>query len=290
MPKGAPSRPLRMEAFLAKLETRTGRIVRRRKPGPNTTPQILVWSSRCIGWRRAARNRGGARPIAVAPGGPHNSDDRSAPSSTVCCRAASGRSLRPASRSVAGHLTFVQCHDCNACPGSPSCRSGGRLRLAQCVASSSRPRDGTGTSEHSEAAVVNGWDVRPVLERKVACSSGRVVPNRLITAPGPDSAPPAAYLRASTEHAGHPVAASTAACGGRLGGGPAHDDALHRPRPCTGTDGDTPPRHIPLPTSLRDSPACRAVWLYAAGILNHVQPPQVAPASRSKLAPNPRSV
>jgi hypothetical protein len=32
------------------------------------------------------------------------------------------------------------------------------------------------------------------------------------------------------------------------------------------------------------------VWLYAPGILNFVQPPQVAPASRSKLAANPRSV
>ena len=70
----------------------------------------------------------------------------------------------------------------------------------------------------------------------VACSSGRVVRDRLITAPGPDPAPPAAYLRASTERAGHPVAASTAACGGRLGGGLAHDATLHRPRPCPGTD------------------------------------------------------
>ncbi len=38
------------------------------------------------------------------------------------------------------------------------------------------------------------------------------------------------------------------------------------------------------------STACRAVWLYAPGFLNLVQPPQVAPASRSKLASNPRSV
>ncbi len=38
------------------------------------------------------------------------------------------------------------------------------------------------------------------------------------------------------------------------------------------------------------STACRAAWLYAPGFLNLVQPPQVAAASRSKLAPNPRSV
>jgi hypothetical protein len=49
-------------------------------------------------------------------------------------------------------------------------------------------------------------------------------------------------------------------------------------------NGDTPPRHIPLPTSLRAPPARRTVGLYAPGILNLAQPPQVAPASRSKLA------
>lgn len=36
-------------------------------------------------------------------------------------------------------------------------------------------------------------------------------------------------LRASTEHAGRLVAATTAACGGRLGGGSAHVDTAHRP-------------------------------------------------------------
>src|SRR5208337_3183207 len=54
--------------------------------------------------------------------------------------------------------------------------------------------------------------------------------------------------------------------------------------------GDMPPRHIPRPRHSAHSTACRAVWLYAPGFLNLVQPPQVAPASRSKLAPNPRSV
>ena len=143
-----------------------------------------------------------------------------------------------------------------------------------------------------KAAVVNGWDVRPTLERiSRLLSSGRIVRNRLITAPGPDRCPPAAYLRASTEHAGHPVVASTAAFGGRL--------AVAQPTttPFTGLVrapepvGDMPPRHIPRRTSLpAHSTACRAVWLYWRGFLNLVQPPQVAAASRSKLAPNPRSV
>ena len=110
------------------------------------------------------------------------------------------------------------------------------VRLAQRVTSSIRRRPAPARTNTVRAAVVNGWDVRPTLERIVACSSGRIVRNRLITAPGPDPVPPAAYLRASTVHAGHPVAASTAACGRRLGGGPAHDDTLHRPRPCPGTD------------------------------------------------------
>ena len=64
--------------------------------------------------------------------------------------------------------------------------------------------------------------------------------------------PPAAYLRASTGQAGHPpVVVSTAACGRRLGGGLALDGLF------TGLDrapertGDSPPRHIPSPTSLR---------------------------------------
>jgi len=83
---------------------------------------------------------------------------------------------------------------------------------------------------------VNGWDVRPTLERAVAYSSGRIVRNRLITAPGPDPAPPAAYLQASTVHPGHPVEVSAAACGGRLGGGPAYDGGHDLPRPRPGTD------------------------------------------------------
>src|SRR5262245_4785350 len=87
-----------------------------------------------------------------------------------------------------------------------------------------------------KAAVVSGWEIRPTLERIVGCSSGRLVGCRLITAPGPDPAPPAADRQASTEHAGHPVAARTAACTGRLGGGPAHDEILRRDRLCPGTE------------------------------------------------------
>jgi hypothetical protein len=76
-----------------------------------------------------------------------------------------------------------------------------------------------------KAAGVNDWDVRPTLERIIACRSGRIVRNTLITAPGPDPAPRAAYLRAPTEHAGHPVAASTPVAGDAS---PGLDDSHHR--------------------------------------------------------------
>src|SRR2546423_264745 len=58
------------------------------------------------------------------------------------------------------------------------------------------------------------------------------------------------FLRGSTAHAGYPVAASTATCGGRLDGAPAHGYTLHRPRPCPESTGDLPPGDIPRPTSL----------------------------------------
>ena len=88
------------------------------------------------------------------------------------------------------------------------------------------------------------------------------------------------------------ISASSCAEGATwTGGGLAHDDTLHRPRPRPGTDRG----HRRHATSCAQrhsahSTACRAVWLYAPGFLNLVQPPQVAPASGSKLAPNPRSV
>jgi hypothetical protein len=116
--------------------------------------------------------------------------------------------------------------------------------ISRCSLRSHRPKP-------VKAAVVNAWDVRPTLERIVFSSSGRIVRNRLIPAPGPDPAPPAAYLRASTEHAGHPVAPSIAPAAG--------DSAVAQSTTaafiCLVRDqepiGDIPPRHIPRPTSLR---------------------------------------
>src|SRR5438874_1050843 len=92
------------------------------------------------------------------------------------------------------------------------------------------------------------------------------------------SAPPTAYLPASTEHAGHPVAARTAACGGRLGGGPAHDDTL--PASPVPRNRSVTCRHATSRARRHSahSTACRAVWLYAPGLLNLVQSPQVTPA------------
>ena len=102
--------------------------------------------------------------------------------------------------------------------------------------------------------------------------------------------PPAAHRRASTGHAGHPVAVSTAACGRRLGGGPAHDDlftGLVRP----GTDRGH--AATPHPCARRHSAhviACRAACMYAPVSRNLTRPPQVAPPSRSKMALNRRSL
>jgi hypothetical protein len=116
---------------------------------------------------------------------------------------------------------------------------------------------------------VNGWDVRPTLElagaKAITCSSGRIVRDRLTTAPGPDPALPAAQLRASTVRAGHPVVVSTAACGGRLGGGPAHDGVLYLPRPRPRTDrGDAiTPYHVTPTYSTRKRRAPSGVALRA---------------------------
>ena len=116
-----------------------------------------------------------------------------------------------------------------------------------------------------KTAVVNGWGIRPTLERIVACSSVRLVGCRLITAPGPDPAPPAADRQASTEHAGHPIAARTAACTGRLGGGPPHDDSLTGIVCAPEPSGDTAPRHIPCSTSLRAPPGVPSGLVKCAG-------------------------
>ena len=78
--------------------------------------------------------------------------------------------------------------------------------------------------------------------------------------------PPAAHQRASTGHAGHPVVVSTAACGRRLGGGPAPDGLFTGLIRAPERTGDTSPRHIPRPTSLRANhcvpssvPACASL-------------------------------
>ena len=63
--------------------------------------------------------------------------------------------------------------------------------------------------------------------------------------------PLAAHQRASTLHTGHPIGVSTAACGRRLGGGLAHDGLFTSLVRAPERTGDTPPRPIPLPTSLR---------------------------------------
>jgi hypothetical protein len=103
-----------------------------------------------------------------------------------------------------------------------------------------------------KAAVVNGWDVRPTLERIVACSSGRLVGYRLITAPGPGPGPANSSERgASSWRPGHPVVVRTAACGTRLGGGPPHDGRFTKLVSAPEHSEDTPPRHILRLTSLR---------------------------------------
>ena len=98
---------------------------------------------------------------------------------------------------------------------------------------------------------MNGWDVRPTLERIVACSSGRIVRNRLITAPGPDPA---------RQRLTYELRLSTLVILSRPAPQPAAgDSAVAQPTttPFTGLVrapepiGDMPPRHIPRPTSLR---------------------------------------
>jgi len=63
----------------------------------------------------------------------------------------------------------------------------------------------------------------------------------------------------------HPVVVSTAACGGRLGGGPAHDGVLYLPRPRPRTDrGDAiTPYHVTPTYSTRKRRAPSGVALRA---------------------------
>ena len=91
------------------------------------------------------------------------------------------------------------------------------------------------------ATVVNGWDVRPTLDRANANrrptgSSGRVVCRRLTTAPGSDPVPPAAYLRASSGQAGHPCRGQHRSLWKTTRQWPGPRRPLHRPRPPPRTD------------------------------------------------------
>ena len=82
--------------------------------------------------------------------------------------------------------------------------------------------------------------------------------------------PPAAHQRASTGHAGHPVVVSTAACGRRLGGGPAPDGLftglIRPPRTNRGHVAtphpapDVTPRNHCVPSSVVVCPPPRS-WL-----------------------------
>ena len=98
---------------------------------------------------------------------------------------------------------------------------------------------------------MNDWDVRPTLERIVACSSGRIVRNRLITAQA---------LFQRRQRLTYELRLSTLVILSRPAPQPAAgDSAVAQPTttPFTGfvrapaPIGDMPPRHIPRPTSLR---------------------------------------
>jgi hypothetical protein len=131
----------------------------------------------------------------------------------------------------------------------------------------------------ARAAVVNGSDVPPDLERAVVCSGGRIVRNRLITAPGSDPAPRAPYLRASTEHPGHPEAASTAACSRRL----LRPSPRRHPSPASSVPRNRSAtcRHATSCAQLHSahSAARRAVWSYAPGFDATRRPGQPPPPS-----------
>ena len=73
--------------------------------------------------------------------------------------------------------------------------------------------------------------------------------------------------------AGHPVVVSTEACGGRLGGGPAHDGAFTDLVRAPEVTGDTPSRHIPRPTSLR------ALHCVPSGVVVRAWLPEPCPAA-----------
>jgi hypothetical protein len=106
------------------------------------------------------------------------------------------------------------------------------------------------------ATVVNDWDVRPTLDRVNANRRSLAQAAGSFVADSPLSQAliqchQRLTRRASTVHAGHPVVVSTVACGKRLGGGPARDGLFTGLVRAPELTGDSPPRHIPRPTSLR---------------------------------------
>jgi hypothetical protein len=128
---------------------------------------------------------------------------------------------------------------------------------------------------------VNGWDVQPTLEQAIARSSGQILRNRLITAPGPAPVPPAAQLGALTVRAGHPVVVSTAACRGATQRWPRRlDGGFHLPPPHPRTDrvnGVTPHR-VTTATSAQE---CRAPNGFA--VCAHHADAHLAPATGAAL-------
>ena len=107
------------------------------------------------------------------------------------------------------------------------------------------------------ATVVNGWDVRPTLDRAnanrrpLAQAAGSFVAGSPLPQALIQCRQRLTYELRLGKLIIPPVVVSTAACGRRLGGGLALDGLF------TGLDrapertGDSPPRHIPSPTSLR---------------------------------------
>jgi hypothetical protein len=139
---------------------------------------------------------------------------------------------------------------------------------------------------------VNGWDVRPTLDRANANRRPLVQAAGSFVAGSPL---PQALIQCCQRltyelrlgKLVHPVVVSTAACGRRLGGGLALDGLF------TGLDrapertGDSPPRHIPSPTSLRAHhcvPSSVHAWPCSKG--PHSPTSSGSPPSRSKMALN----
>ena len=145
------------------------------------------------------------------------------------------------------------------------------------------------------ATVVNGWDVRPTLDRANANRRPLAQAAGSFVAGSPLPQAPIQRRQWLTYELRLSTLVILSRPAPQLAAG---DSAVAQPTTTPFTRlvrapepiGDIPPRHILAQRHSAHSTACRAVWLYAAWLPNLVQPPQVAPPSRSKLAPNPRSV